>query len=117
MKSIIATIIAFTLWPNVSMAEEQTLGIFAIKGGYICNSPEQLLALIETKGQVQIDGCGTLNVAFPANVVLYDIYDSSGLRFALARYEFMVDVPWGVPVQYGFWGPPITIQASLDVPA
>lgn len=103
--------IAATVIATSANAESKPL---MIGGGYICDTLDQIIELIETKATKQIEGCGRLQGRFPATVTPVVEYKAHGLNFNLAQYDFVVPVPWGVQRQYGYFGKPTAIKAQLE---
>ena len=85
-----------------------------ISGGIICDSLEDVERLIRREPQAT---CGRLVGAFPAEVTMLEPFEHNGLRFHMARYDFLRPVPWGNQTQFGFWGAPEPIRKPGELDA
>lgn len=113
MKGLILALGLLLSTTQSSTSEELSIGVRPISGGYICDTEDQVKRLIAQQG-LPIEGCGQMIGTTPANVILYDVYEADGYRFALARYEFTGAVSWGSQTQYGWWGTAQPIPISLE---
>ena len=110
-RTVLALCLA--LYPTGSMAEEQPIGVHVLTGIYICDTAAQVKQLIAQHG-LPLAGCGHMTAVAPADVILLEIYEADGYRFALTRYEFTVPVPWKVQTQYGWLGTAHAISVSPE---
>jgi len=85
-----------------------------IEGGIICDTLEQVKDYIHKPAMLS-PGCGRLVGMRPATVTMLPDYIFNGLRFHMTQYEFNADVPWGVPIQFGFWGQPEPVVTPAKV--
>lgn len=90
----------------------EIIGTMPIEGGLICDTPEEVLTFLNSNGTELPPGCGRLAIAHVATVHLTKVHEVNGLRFALARYDFIK--PGTIWTQYGYWGQPISITATND---
>lgn len=97
--------VVLALAPIASMAEPRP-----ISGGIICDTLED--AQLALQGE-RPPSCGVLKIPFPAEVTFLDTFVIRDHEFQLARYDFVVPVPWGVQTQYGWWGKPELLDTSL----
>lgn len=102
--------LCLALAASTTRAEDQ-LPRMPIFGGIICDTAEEVIGFIAGEAP---PGCGTLRQPTPADVYITGIHEAEGQRYLLARYEFP-KVDGTFYVQYGFWGAPQPIPASLDI--
>lgn len=111
MKRILL-VVSCLLISSAAWAEE-VIGVVTISGGLICDKPESVIVYIESMATVVPPDCGVLNGSWSATVILTEVHQFSNSLFGLARYEFLGTVPWGNNLQYGFWGSPLPMDATL----
>lgn len=93
---------------------DESIGVVMISKGIICDTPEEVMEAIAYLNGVGSNpaGCGALRGVAQAEVVLTDVYEYGDKGYALATYNFVNPTPWGNPVQYGFWGAPVPLNAT-----
>lgn len=104
MRYLIALCLA--LWGTTTTAEDYIS--FDTRIGaptFICDKPDSVLAFLDSDGMTRLPDCGNLvgRVAWPVTVTIIEPYEYDGRTFYIAQFAFAGDVPWGVPIQYGFW--------------
>lgn len=121
MRGIILALCLAAL-PASSMAEEvRSPRILIGPQTFICNTREEVVEAITTYPTPKPDGCGYTKQPLWAEVVPLDELTHGGYVYPLVRIEMPMqkagsdEVTWFV--QFGFWGKPVPIPASLDVPA
>jgi len=95
--------------------EEPQQNRMTLGGGIICDKYEDVLAYIHNPTGFP-PSCGRLMGQRIATVTMLKDYIYYGLRFHMAQYEFEGIVPWGVPIQFGFFGNPEPTGEEVTTP-
>ena len=107
LRTILTTI--FLVFGFSAYADEPiTSPPMFLEGGLICDTLEQAVHNIENP-ETFSEGCGLLAKPIVGTVTILGVFDHNGLRFHLARYEFVGDNGFN-PIQYGFWGVPTPVE-------
>lgn len=86
-------------------------------GALICDYPESVLSLLEVQGATVPADCGQFQTqtGAPVLVTIMGSYEIAGITYLVSRFMFLVEVPWGNPIQYGFWGGDIPKPVGQDL--
>lgn len=113
MRYLLLSMTLLMTYPHMSVAEENTSPPIPLSGGIICDTLDDVIAVIERQ---PAETCGRLVIPAVGTVTPVVEYEAHGMKFYLVRFDFMN--PRGfAPIQYGWFGKPQPIPASLGAPA
>lgn len=90
---------------------EETSPPLRLSGGIICDTLDDVIATLESGTPAPT--CGRLHGTHVGTVTPVVEYTANANVFNLVRYDFMPS-PYLPPVQYGWFGKPVPIPASLE---
>lgn len=102
----VALALSAVVMPSTTVAEEYlTFDTILAGGALICDKPDSVVTFLESNGTERLPDCGRLMTqkGTPATVTIIEPYVWHDRTFYVAMYQFDNNVPWGVPIQYGFW--------------
>jgi hypothetical protein len=119
MKKIVIALCLTGLLAGNVWAQDRSPRFQMRPGVLICDTLTQLIEQIESGKRELVEGCGFTQRPMFVEVVPQASFDAHGYTFPLVQFDFPVQRESGIEMwtQYGFWGKPKPVQASLDVDA